>query len=188
MENVETLNAAKEAGVRTIVTACPHCFNTISSEYPQFGGSYQVLHHTQFLAQLVADGRLKPEVAREAGIAYHDPCYLGRYNDTYDQPRQVLSAIPGVDLKEIAPCRERAMCCGAGGGHAFMQETRGNRINHLRLEQAMEGGPDLIATACPYCLMMFEDATGAKGVSDTLPVQDVAELVEGSLPPSDGAR
>src|SRR5206468_2794470 len=99
----------------------------------------------------------------------------------YDEPRQVLNAIPGVELREIAPCRERAMCCGAGGAHAFMEETRGRRINHVRLEQAMAVNPDLIATACPYCLMMFEDATGAKGVSDQLPVQDVAELVEGSL-------
>jgi Fe-S oxidoreductase len=180
-ENVETLNAAKEAGIKTIVTACPHCFNTIADEYPQFGGRYEVMHHTQFLAKLVADGTLKPEHAREEAISYHDPCYLGRYHDTYDEPRSLLEAIPGVNLKEIAPCREKAMCCGAGGAHAFMEETRGRRINHVRLEQAMAGNPERLATACPYCLMMFEDATGAKGVSDTLPVQDVAELLEASL-------
>jgi Fe-S oxidoreductase len=183
-ENVENLNAAQEAGIKTIVTACPHCFNTIADEYPQFGGRYQVLHHTQFLAQLIQQGKLRPEQAREEAISYHDPCYLGRYHDTYDEPRSLLQAIPGVDLREIAPCRERAMCCGAGGAHAFMEETRGRRINHVRLEQAMVSNPERIATACPYCLMMFEDATGAKGVSDTLPVQDVAELLEASL---DGA-
>ena len=179
-ENVETLNAASEAGIRTIVTACPHCFNTISQEYPQFGGSYRVLHHTQLLAELIDQGKLRPGQARDEAIAYHDPCYLGRYHDTYDEPRRVLTAIPGVELREIQPCRQNAMCCGAGGGHAFMDETRGRRINHIRLEQAMASGPDSIATACPYCLMMFEDATGAKGVADTLPVRDVAELVAAS--------
>src|SRR5439155_8588617 len=114
-ENVENLNAAQEAGVKTIVTACPHCFNTIADEYPEFGGRYQVMHHTQFLSTLVAQGRLTPEVMREEAIAYHDPCYLGRYHDTYDEPRGLLTAIPGVDLREITPCRQNAMCCGAGG-------------------------------------------------------------------------
>lgn len=181
-ENVQSLNAAQEAGIKTIVTACPHCYNTISDEYSQFGGRYQVMHHTQLLARLVEEGRLKPEHAREEAIAYHDPCYLGRYHDTYDEPRAVLTSIPGVELREIHPCRKNSMCCGAGGAHAFMEEKRGRRINHIRLEQAMAVNPERIATACPYCLMMFEDATGAKGVSDTLPVQDVAELVEASLP------
>lgn len=180
-ENVENLNAAKEAGIRTIVSACPHCCNTIGTEYPQLGGNYEVKHHTVFLAELVAQGKLKPEAVLDASVSYHDPCYLGRYHDLYDEPRQVLAAIPGVQLREISPCREKAMCCGAGGGHAFMQETRGRRINHIRLEQTMAVEPERIATACPYCLMMFEDATGAKGVTDTLPVQDVAEMIEASL-------
>ncbi|HZT08425.1 MAG TPA: heterodisulfide reductase-related iron-sulfur binding cluster [Chloroflexota bacterium] len=184
-ENVETLNEATDGGKRTIVTACPHCFNTISDEYPQFGGAFRVMHHTQFLAQLLAERKLKPEVGKPAAISYHDPCYLGRYHDTYDEPRQLLEAIPGVTLREIAPCREKAMCCGAGGAHAFMEETRGRRINHIRLEQAMAVEPERMATACPYCLMMFEDATGAKGVADTLPVRDVAELIEASLGPAD---
>lgn len=182
-ENVQTLNAAQEAGIKTIVTACPHCYNTISVEYPQLGGSYRVLHHTQLLAELVAQGRLQPELACEEVLSYHDPCYLGRYHDTYDEPRALLTAIPGVDLREIHPCREKAMCCGAGGGHAFMEETRGRRINHIRLEQALAMNPRRLATACPFCLMMFEDATGARGMSATLPVQDVAELLEASLTP-----
>jgi len=182
-ENVETLKVATDEGARTIVTACPHCYNTIADEYSQFGGNFRVMHHTQFLAELVAKGRLTPEIEMDQAISYHDPCYLGRYHDTYDEPRQVLESIPGVTLREIAPCREKAMCCGAGGAHAFMEETRGRRINHIRLEQAMAVGPERLATACPYCLMMFEDATGAKGVSDSLPVQDVAELVEASLKP-----
>jgi Fe-S oxidoreductase len=176
-ENVETLNAVTEAGIKTIVTACPHCYNTIGQEYPQFGGRYRVVHHTQFLAELVEQGRLRPEQGRNEAIVYHDPCYLGRYHDTYDEPRGLLAAIPGLELREIKPCRQNAMCCGAGGAHAFMDETRGRRINHIRLEQAMASEPDSIATACPYCLMMFEDATGAKGVAATLPVRDVAELM-----------
>jgi Fe-S oxidoreductase len=175
-ENVETLNAAQEAGIKTIVATCPHCFNTLADEYPEFGGRYRVMHHTQLLAELVAQSKLTPEAVRDEVISYHDPCYLGRYHDMYEEPRQVLSTIPGVQLQEIHPCRERAMCCGAGGGHAFMEETRGRRINHVRLEQAMDGNPQCIATACPYCMMMFEDATATKGVAETLPVQDVAEL------------
>jgi Fe-S oxidoreductase len=186
MENVENLNAAMELGIKTVVTICPHCYNTISDEYPQFGGNYRVMHHTQFLAELVEQGRLKPELARDEAVAYHDPCYLGRYHNTYDQPRFVLKSIPGLELREINPHREHAMCCGAGGGHAFMEETRGRRVNHVRLEQTMAVEPNRIATACPYCMMMFEDATGTKGVSDTLPVQDVAELIEASLPARDG--
>ncbi len=182
-ENVETLKVATDDGAKTIVSACPHCYNTIADEYKQFGGNFRVMHHTQFLAELVAQGKLTPELPLDQAISYHDPCYLGRYHDTYDEPRQVLESIPGVSLKEIQPCREKAMCCGAGGGHAFMEETRGRRINHIRLEQTMAVGPERVATACPYCLMMFEDATGAKGVSDSLPVQDVAELVEQSLKP-----
>ncbi|MPZ14230.1 MAG: 4Fe-4S dicluster domain-containing protein [Chloroflexi bacterium] len=180
-QNVETLNAAKEAGIKTIVTACPHCFNTISDEYPQLGGSFRVMHHTQLLDALVREGRLRPEAAREEAIAYHDPCYLGRYHSTYDEPRHVLASVPGVELREIHPCREKAMCCGAGGAHAFMEEKRGRRINHVRLEQAMAVGPQRIATACPYCMMMFEDATSTKGVAEQLPVQDVAELLEASV-------
>ncbi|MEA2639354.1 MAG: hypothetical protein QOF51_748 [Chloroflexota bacterium] len=186
-ENVENLNAAQEAGIKTIVATCPHCFNTISDEYPQFGGHYRVMHHTQFLAELVEQGKLQPEVAREEAVAYHDPCYLGRYHDTYDEPRKVINSIPGIRLTEIHPCRERSLCCGAGGARAFMEESRGRRINQIRLEQAMAVNPERIATACPYCMMMFEDATGAKGVSDTLPVTDVAELMEASLPTIDGA-
>src|SRR5207249_7579242 len=133
-ENVANLDAAKEAGVKTIVTTCPHCFNAIGTEYAQFGGQYRTVHHTQFLAELVEQGRLTPSLVNNEVVAYHDPCYLGRYHDLYDEPRAVLDAIPGMELREISPCRDKAMCCGAGGGHAFMEESRGRRINHVRLE------------------------------------------------------
>jgi len=179
-QNVEAMNRYQ---VKRVVATCPHCFNTLKDEYPQLGGSYQVTHHVEFLAELVREGKLKPNRALERVIAYHDPCYLGRYHDIYDQPRTVLDAIPGVRRREIPGHRERAMCCGAGGARVFMEETRGKRINHLRLEQALQAQPGSIAVACPYCLMMFEDGARAKGVYDTLPVADVAELLEQSLAP-----
>ena len=180
-QNVETLNGH---GVRKIIASCPHCFNTIASEYPQLGGQYEVIHHSQFLAELVAQGKLKPTREIESAIAYHDPCYLGRYQDIYDQPRELLRSIPGASVREIPKgCRENAMCCGAGGARAFVEEKRGKRINHLRVEQALEAEPSSIATGCPYCLMMLEDGARAKGVYDSVPVADVAEVLEQSLEP-----
>jgi Fe-S oxidoreductase len=174
-QNVETLN---RHGKRKIVTTCPHCFNTVGTEYRAFGGDYETIHHVQLLDQLVAEGRLKPRERLDERLAYHDPCYLGRYHDIYDAPRQALRAIPGVELAEIHRHGKRAMCCGAGGGHAFCEERGGRRINHIRVEQALEVQPQRVATACPYCLMMFEDGTRAKDVEETLPVADVAELLE----------
>jgi Fe-S oxidoreductase len=184
-QNVETLNSHQ---VRKIVTACPHCFNTVGTEYRALGGDYEVVHHVQLLQQLVAEGRLKPEERLDAAVAYHDPCYIGRYHDIYDPPREALKAIPGVELREMERHRERAMCCGAGGGHAFCEERTGRRINHVRLEQALDVKPERVATACPYCLMMFEDATRAKDVDETLPVADVAEMLERSTRPATGAN
>jgi Fe-S oxidoreductase/nitrate reductase gamma subunit len=178
-ENVATLN---ELGVKTILASCPHCFNTLASEYPQLGGQYVVRHHAEYLAELVRDGRLKPTERLEQSVAYHDPCYLGRYNDIYNQPREVLGAIPGVELKEVrAGCRNKAMCCGAGGAKIFFEEKRGTRINHLRVDQIRAEDPGRIATSCPFCMIMLEDGTRAKGVYDDLPVLDIAECLERSL-------
>ncbi len=179
-ENVETLN---RLGVKRIVASCPHCFNTLKAEYPQLGGLYDVVHHTELLARLIAEGKLEPRQADERQIVYHDPCYIDRYHALYEQPRDVIRAIPGVRLGECGGgCHHnRAMCCGAGGARAFMEEKRGTRINHLRLLQAMEGQPGAVATACPYCIMMLEDATRTKGVFDELPIRDVSELLAGSL-------
>jgi Fe-S oxidoreductase/nitrate reductase gamma subunit len=178
-QNVETLS---RHGVKKIIASCPHCFNTLRNEYPQVGGNYEVIHHSQFLAELVTQGKLKPIQALDRPVAYHDPCYLGRYHEIYDQPRQLLRSIPGLELREIPKgCRENAMCCGAGGARAFLEEKRGKRINHLRVEQALEAEPKALATSCPYCLMMLEDGTRVKGVYDDIPVADVAELLEQSL-------
>lgn len=178
-ENVQTLN---ELGVKTILASCPHCFNTLKDEYPQLGGHYVVRHHADYLGELVREGKLKPTGSLEQSVAYHDPCYLGRYNDIYDQPREVLGAIPGVLLKEVrAGCRNKAMCCGAGGAKVFFEEKRGSRMNHLRVEQIQDEAPERIATSCPYCMIMLEDGTRAKGVYEELPVLDIAEFLQNSI-------
>ncbi len=189
--NVETLNRYQP---KMILTGCAHCFNTIANEYPQFGGRYNVVHHSVFIRRLIAEGRLKldPTVqglldgtgdgrAGPARITFHDPCYIGRYNDIYDQPREVLAAVPGIEQREMARTRERSFCCGAGGGRAFMEERTGKRINRLRVQQAVETGAEVIATACPFCTQMFEDGINGEGVRDRIRVLDIAEIVGAHL-------
>ena len=181
-QNVETLN---EAGAKKVVASCPHCFNTISREYPQLGGNYEVIHHTQLLARLVADGRLQPVTAVQEKLTYHDPCFLGRHNKVYTPPREILDAVPGVEATEMHRCKERGFCCGAGGARMWMEERIGKRINTERIEEALALEPDTISTACPYCLVMLGDAVAAKKSSgdapDTLEVVDVAQLLARSV-------
>ncbi|HVM24238.1 MAG TPA: (Fe-S)-binding protein [Candidatus Limnocylindrales bacterium] len=176
-ENVATLSAAHaEHGISTIVATCPHCFNTIRNEYPQFGlTGVQVIHHTQLLDRLVAEGRLVPSEHREAVVAYHDACYLGRYNQVYDEGRRVVEA-SGGSVVEMDLHHRRGMCCGAGGARMWMEEHEGKRINHKRTEQALEKSPDEIATACPFCLIMLRDGTTDLDRTDVA-VRDVAELL-----------
>jgi Fe-S oxidoreductase len=169
---------------KTILASCPHCFNTLKDEYPQLGGRYVVRHHAEYLAELVGTGRLQPTVPLDgnASVAYHDPCYLGRYQDIYDQPREVLDAIPGLDRKEVrAGCRRNAMCCGAGGAKIWFEERRGTRVNHLRMEHIQAEKPDQVAVACPYCMIMLEDGARAKGAFETLPILDISEFLTNSL-------
>ncbi|MDP9273531.1 MAG: (Fe-S)-binding protein, partial [Chloroflexota bacterium] len=177
-ENVATLTDARDShGVRTIVASCPHCFNTIRNEYPQFGlDGVDVIHHTQLLDRLLTDGRLKPTRGHSAMVAYHDACYLGRYNDVYDPGRRVVDSVPGQNLVEMELHHRKGMCCGAGGARMWMEEREGQRINHRRTEQALETGADAIATACPYCLVMLRDGTTDLGRTD-VEVRDVAELL-----------
>ncbi len=181
-QNVETLN---EAGAKKVVASCPHCFNTISREYPQLGGNYEVIHHTQLLARLVADGRLQPVTPVQEKLTYHDPCFLGRHNKVYTPPREILDAVPGVEATEMHRCKERGFCCGAGGARMWMEERIGKRINTERIEEALALEPDTISTACPYCLVMLGDAVAAKKSSgdapDTLEVVDVAQLLARSV-------
>ncbi|SEN46397.1 Fe-S oxidoreductase [Mesobacillus persicus] len=167
--------------VKKIVTIDPHAYNIFKNEYPDFGFEAEVYHHTELLADLVKEGKLVPKHSVEETIAFHDSCYLGRYNEVYDAPRDIMKAIPGVNLKEIERNREDAMCCGAGGGLMWMEEETGNRINVTRTEQALAVNPTVISSGCPYCLTMLSDGTKAKEVEETVGTYDVAELLEKSV-------
>ncbi|WP_425586095.1 (Fe-S)-binding protein, partial [Thermocatellispora tengchongensis] len=177
-QNIETLN---EAGVKKIVATCPHCFNTLANEYPQLGGTYEVIHHTQLLARLVDEGRLTPITPVEEKITYHDPCFLGRHNKVYAQPRDIMAKVPGVRTQEMHRCKDRGFCCGAGGARMWMEERIGKRINTERVDEALTTDPDRVSTACPFCLVMLGDAIAEKKNSgeakESLEVVDVAQLL-----------
>ncbi|GIU99321.1 MAG: Fe-S oxidoreductase [Actinomycetota bacterium] len=176
--NVETL---AQAGVTTIVANCPHCFNTLRNEYPRYGGRYEVLHHTELLARLVREGRLRPSAELDTLLAYHDPCYLGRHNGIYDEPRTLLSALPGVRTVEMPRHGPRGFCCGAGGARMWMEERIGKRINEERADEAASTGADTVGVACPYCLVMLDD--GHRARKDAIRVLDVAQVLERSVAP-----
>ncbi|HET9752519.1 MAG TPA: (Fe-S)-binding protein [Myxococcales bacterium] len=180
-QNVETLN---KYGIKKIITQCPHCFNTLGNEYPQFGGHFKVLHHSEVIAQLVEDGRLKPGQAELAGeVTYHDSCYLARHNGITEAPRQALVSL-GIKVREMERNRTETFCCGAGGGRMWLEETIGQRINQNRVEEAAQtlGGKGTIATSCPFCLTMIKDGIGETGRSEQVEAKDIAELVAQSLP------
>ena len=186
-QNVETLN---EAGVaagtgKKVIASCPHCFNTISREYPQLGGNYEVIHHTQLLARLVEEGKLTPVTAVEEKITYHDPCFLGRHNQVYTPPRSIIDAVPGTQAEEMHRCKGKGFCCGAGGARMWLEERTGKRINEERIDEALALDPDTVTTACPYCMVMLGDAVNAKKAAGQakpeLEVIDVAQLLVRSV-------
>jgi Fe-S oxidoreductase/nicotinamide riboside transporter PnuC len=192
-QNIATLNdagLARETG-KKIIASCPHCFNTIAREYPQLGGDYEVIHHTQLLARLVADGKLTPVNAVQEKITYHDPCFLGRHNKVYTPPREIIDAVPGTTAEEMHRCKNRGFCCGAGGARMWLEERTGKRINTERIDEALELDPDTVSTACPYCLVMLGDAVNAKKAAgqakQNLEVIDVAQLLVRSVR-SDSSR
>lgn len=176
MQNIETLNGY---GIKRLVTACPHCYNTLKNEYPNLGGNYEVIHHTQFINDLLQSGRLAIEGGAFAGkkITYHDSCYLGRANNVYEAPRMVIERLD-ADLQEMKRCRTNGLCCGAGGAQMFKEAEKGNReVNIERAEEALETNPDIIAVNCPFCMTMMRDGTKHFEKEDSVEVLDVAELI-----------
>ena len=167
--------------VKKIVTIDPHAYNTFKHEYPEFGLEAEVYHHTELILKWIQEGRIKPSKDVSESIAYHDSCYIGRYNDIYDIPRQILNSIPGVNILEMERNKSDSMCCGAGGGMMWMEETQGKRINVERTEQALQLNPTMIGSNCPYCLTMLSDGTKAKEVEETVATMDIVEIVERSL-------
>jgi Fe-S oxidoreductase len=189
-ENVETLDAVFEGrgpGRRKIVATCPHCFNSIGREYPQLGGDYEVVHHTQLLGTLVAEGRLTPVTPVDRKVTYHDPCFLGRHNKVYTPPREILDSVQGLTTQEMHRCKDRGFCCGAGGARMWMEEKIGKRINVERTEEALELDPDVISTACPFCITMLSDALTSKKqngeAKEHVEVLDVSQILLRSLAP-----
>ncbi len=174
-ELVETINSY---GVQKIITTCPHGYNCLKNEYPQFGGQWVVYHHSEILAQLLRDGRLQTKVVMDKHLIFHDSCYLGRYNSIYDQPRSLIKSIPGLRFSEMDRSRNKSFCCGAGGGRMWMEETLGDRkINDARTEQALALKPDIIGVSCPFCTTMFEDGLKDRNMEEEVRVYDLAELL-----------
>ena len=193
-QNVETLNEAgvsKENG-KKVIASCPHCFNTIAREYPQLGGNYEVVHHTQLLAHLVEEGKLTPVNPVNEKITYHDPCFLGRHNNIYTPPRQIIDAVPGTTAEEMHRCKGKGFCCGAGGARMWLEERTGTRINENRIDEALALDPDSITTGCPYCMVMLGDAVNAKKAAgqakESLEVIDVSQLLIRAVKLREGAE
>jgi len=186
--NIETLNGA---GVKKIVASCPHCFNSINREYPALGGNYEVLHHSQVLAELVKSGKLDPTRNFDAKVTYHDPCYLARHNNIYGTPRLVIDSVPGVRSVEMHRHEKRTFCCGAGGSRMWMEEKIGKRINLERTDEAIGTGADVVSTACPYCMIMLDDGLRQRqsegAAAESVRVLDVAQILENSLAPAEPA-
>jgi Fe-S oxidoreductase len=186
-QNVETLN---EVGAKKIVVTCAHCFNTLLNEYPQFGGNYEVVHHTELLAKLVTEGKLRPVNDVNLAVTYHDPCYLGRHNRVFSPPRDILGSVPGVRLTEMPRNKERSFCCGAGGARMWVEETIGTRINETRTDEALATEPDLVTAACPYCIVMLTDGVATRKQQGKAPedvrVTDVSEVLLRSVRRSEG--
>ena len=176
--NIETLNSV---GAKKIIASCPHCFNTIKNEYPSLGGNYEVIHHAELLEHLVSSGKLVPGTGYNGKVTYHDPCYLARHNRVIEEPRTVLTAIPGVEQIEMRRCKERGFCCGAGGARMWLEENIGKRVNMERMDEALGTGADVVSTACPYCMIMLDDAVRANSKEDDVRVLDLSQLVEESL-------
>jgi Fe-S oxidoreductase len=185
--------AGRAYNVKTVVATCPHCFNTIKNEYPQLGGNYEVVHHTEFIDRLISTGQLKlPAGFDQRKLTYHDPCFIGRWNGVYDEPRRVLNVINAGEVAEMSRNRNRSFCCGGGGGRVWMEENTGKRINNTRVEEALSTGADAMAAACPFCITMFEDGIKAVEAQARFAVEDISEILARALEaqptPTDSAQ
>jgi Fe-S oxidoreductase len=174
----ENIKAFVENGVKKILVSSPHCYHTFKNEYPEFMVDFEVVHISQYLFQLISEGRL--ELTKEYGkrVTYHDPCYLGRHNGIFDEPREVLKKIPGLELIEMPDSREDSLCCGGGGGRVWMETPKGERFSDLRIEQALGVGAEVLVTCCPYCITMFEDSRLTMGVSEAIEIKDITEIIQ----------
>jgi len=178
-QNIEIF---KSHNIKEIVTSCPHCYNTIKNEYPRYGGDFNVVHYTQLISDLIRQGKLKLTNELNSTLTYHDPCYLGRYNNVYLEPRGILQAIPKTKLEEMERSRNMGFCCGGGGGLMWIEEQPGTtKISQMRIEDVVKTGADTVVTACPYCLQMFEDSIEHKNIKDSLKATDLVELVEAAM-------
>jgi Fe-S oxidoreductase len=177
-DNIQLFN---KHGIRKIVTLCPHCLNTLKNDYAQFGAEFEVMHHTQLIADLLRQGRLKLAGQKDGRTVFHDSCYLGRYNGIYQEPRDVLAAATGSAPLEMPRSREGSFCCGAGGGRMWMDEDVGNPTNRERTREALQLDPTTISVACPYCMIMLEDGLRDEGKTGTVKVKDVAEIVAAAM-------
>jgi Fe-S oxidoreductase len=174
-ENIKTFI---DSGVKRILVSSPHCYHTFKNEYPEFMVKFDIVHITQYLYELINSGRLKIAKGYEKKVAYHDPCYLGRHNNIYDEPRSVLQNIPGLELKELPDFRKASLCCGGGGGRIWMETVKGERFSEIRLAQAIGEGAEELVTACPYCIAMFEDSRIVMNYDEKIQIKDITEIVQ----------
>ena len=177
----ENIKAFIDHGVKRILVSSPHCYHTFKNEYPELMVSFEVVHISQFLKELIDAGRLELTQGFAKRVTYHDPCYLGRHNDIYDPPREVLERLPGLDLVEMAETRQSSLCCGGGGGRIWMDTPKGERFADLRLAQAIDAGAEVLVTSCPYCISNFEESRLALAEGETLEIRDLTEIIQASL-------
>ena len=177
-ENIKTFI---DNGVKKILVSSPHCYHTFKNEYPEFRVNFEVVHISQYLFELVNEGRLQLKNDYPKKVTYHDPCYLGRHNSVYDEPREVLKKIPGLEFIEMTESRSDSLCCGGGGGRVWMETQKGERFSDLRIEQALEAGAEVLATSCPYCITMLEDSRITMNLAEKIEVKDITEIIQESI-------
>jgi Fe-S oxidoreductase len=176
--NIDTF---KRHGVKKILVSSPHCYHTFRNEYPKVGGDFEIIHITQFLDHLIKEGKIKPTKPFPKKVVYHDPCYLGRHNKIYDEPRRVLLNVPELELKEFPDAREDSLCCGGGGGRIWMETKKEERFSNLRIDQAVEVGAEVLALSCPYCMLNFDDSLLTMGKENSLKIMDISEIIKESI-------